>query len=206
MEELYFKDSFSQNEDGINLEINNLSATCITSNNDNFSLDSEGNLIVKSIQTVEEANIDYQSVFYLVYPIGSVYISVSATNPNILFGGAWEAFATGRTLVGIDTSQTEFNSVEKTGGHKALQTHSHTGSTNSAGGHTHNIRALSGSTSGAGSCLESFGSGAPNTRIISAAALASGDHSHAITINNAGTGNSGNLQPYITCYMWKRTA
>jgi hypothetical protein len=31
-----------------------------------------------------------------------------------------------------------------------------------------------------------------------------GDHTH--TINSAGTGNSGNLQPYITVYFWKRTA
>lgn len=57
-------------------------------------------------------------------PIGSIYISVINQNPSNYFGGTWEQFANGRTLVGVDTSQTEFNSVEKTGGsqpHNNLQ-------------------------------------------------------------------------------------
>ena len=33
-----------------------------------------------------------------------------------------------------------------------------------------------------------------------------GGHTHTFTTSNAGSGNSGNLQPYITVYMWKRTA
>ena len=45
------------------------------------------------------------------WPIGSVYISVLADNPGPLLGGQWEVFATGRTLVGVDTGQTEFNAV-----------------------------------------------------------------------------------------------
>lgn len=30
------------------------------------------------------------SVWSLVYPIGAIYISVSETNPEVLFGGTWE--------------------------------------------------------------------------------------------------------------------
>ena len=59
-------------------------------------------------------NIDFNQI----YPVGSIYLSVSATNPSVLFGGAWEAFAAGKTLVGIDANQEEFNAVNKTGGEK----------------------------------------------------------------------------------------
>ena len=90
-----------------------------------------------------------------MYPVGSIYISVTNTNPGTIFGGTWVAFGTGRTLVGIDTSQTEFNTVQKTGGEK---THTLTGAesgqknlgtiTSSANnrGHTHSVTA-SGSVS-----------------------------------------------------------
>ena len=30
------------------------------------------------------------SVFDMVYPIGSIYTSVNSTNPSIFFGGTWE--------------------------------------------------------------------------------------------------------------------
>ena len=136
------------------------------------------------------------------YPVGAIYMSVDSTNPSEIFGGTWEAFAQGRVLVGVDTSQTEFNEVEKTGGSKFLQEHTHT--INNAGAHTHNVKALSGSASGSGTCLESFGNGAPKTRTVSGAALSAGSHTH--TMSSAGDGDSENLQPYITCYMWKRTA
>ena len=48
------------------------------------------------------------------YPIGAIYLSVDNTNPSKLFGGTWEQIARGRTLVGVDTSDTEFNKVKKT--------------------------------------------------------------------------------------------
>ena len=55
-----------------------------------------------------------------IYPIGSIYISVNSANPSTLFGGTWAAFATGRTLVGYDSSDTDFNAGEKTGGAKTV--------------------------------------------------------------------------------------
>ena len=53
-----------------------------------------------------------------IYPVGSIYISVSSTNPSTLFGGTWEAYATGRALIGYDSSDTSFDTIEETGGSK----------------------------------------------------------------------------------------
>ena len=52
------------------------------------------------------------------WPVGSIYLSVTNTNPSKWFGGKWEQIAKGRTLVGVDTSQSEVSSVKKTGGEK----------------------------------------------------------------------------------------
>ena len=147
------------------------------------------------------------------YPVGSIYLSVNNTNPGTIFGGTWEAFGTGRTLVGVDTSQTEFDTVQKTGGHKAMQQHTHTIDSASLTGGAGNFLmddynpyiAASGifSIGGRGGTYDrswagSTGSNAFRTLNVNA--------SHSHSMQNAGTGDSGNLQPYITCYMWKRTA
>ena len=58
-----------------------------------------------------------------IYPIGSIYISATLSTvdqvKNVL-GGTWEVYGKGQTLVGIDTSQTEFNTIGKTGGAKSV--------------------------------------------------------------------------------------
>ena len=51
-----------------------------------------------------------------MYPVGSIYMSTSSTNPSTYFGGTWVAWGSGRVPVGINTSDSNFNTVEKTGG------------------------------------------------------------------------------------------
>ena len=55
-----------------------------------------------------------------IYPVGSIYINAGvATNPGTLLGfGTWTAFGTGRTIVGVDSSDTDFDAVRETGGSK----------------------------------------------------------------------------------------
>ncbi len=55
-----------------------------------------------------------------IYPVGTIYTSTASTNPSSFLGGTWEAYGKGQTLVGIDSSQTEFNTVGKTGGAKSV--------------------------------------------------------------------------------------
>lgn len=99
----------------------------------------------KSIQLKDISGNKYYVHPY--YPIGAIYLSVSDTNPSQWFGGTWELIAQGRTLVGVDTTQTEFNTVKKTGGEKThvltvaeLASHTHTFTGNS---HTHSVGAHS---------------------------------------------------------------
>ena len=120
-----------------------------------------------------------------IYPVGSIYISVNATNPSKWFGGTWQSFGSGRTLVGVDTSQTEFNTVQKTGGSKYLQEHEHS------------------KTTGLYKYEYSYGIDGQvykGTQKLQDITVWSGK------VSGVTTGNAGNLQPYITVYMWRRTA
>ena len=144
------------------------------------------------------------AAFLWTHPVKSIYMTVDPVNPGTVYGGTWVAWGSGRVPVGIDSGQTEFNTVEKTDGHKELQQHSHTGGTSTNGGHNHGYSIVRKSQ------LAPYGGYArvawegewEEGRTTSW----NGDHSHSFTTDNTGGGNAGNLQPYITCYMWKRTA
>lgn len=126
----------------------------------------------------------------LVYPVGSIYISVTSTNPGTLFGGTWSAFGAGRALVGIDAGQTEFDTVEETGGSK---THTLTSSEMPAHVHQQQVMTNSGVAAGVYGATPNVNGSAP---------LAAGFD----TQSTGGGGAHNNLQPYIVVYMWKRTA
>jgi hypothetical protein len=117
----------------------------------------------------------------LIYPIGAIYMSVNSTNPSVLFGGTWAVWSIGRVPVGIDANDSDFNSPEKIGGSKYIQQHTHNMTYGDYGNNGGGIGCASNTSS----------SGAP---------VYSGN------VRGVQTGNSGNLQPYIVCYMWKRTA
>ena len=125
------------------------------------------------------------------YPIGSIYLSLNDVNPSTYFGGTWERYAKGRTLVSIDESQSEFNNVGKTGGSKYTEAH----------GHPFKVVKDNETNSGGGLPIANNSQGTNNG---GSPPVPAGDANCAV--GTFGTGNSGNLQPYITCYMWKRTA
>ena len=53
-------------------------------------------------------------------PVGAIHVSVTPTNPATTLGyGTWDAFGTGRVIVGVDVLDTDFDTVEETGGSKA---------------------------------------------------------------------------------------
>jgi hypothetical protein len=152
-----------------------------------------------------------------VYPVGSIYTNATnATNPGTLLGfGTWTAFGAGRVMVGFNASDPLFDSAEETGGSKDATLVSHT--------HTIDNKSLTGSlvavafqdassriartgivdsTSDSFNAFYSGGGGGANT-----GATYNIDASHDHTASTTGSsGTNANLQPYITVYMWKRTA
>lgn len=131
------------------------------------------------------ADIIWSQMIDKIYPVGSIFMSATLSTAAAVgnaLGGTWTAWGSGRVPVGVDTSQTEFNTTEKTGGNKNLQEHSH-----------NTINWAAGYQTGSQSGLFTVLCGSSSTNIKQAVA-------------SAGTGDSGNLQPYITCYMYKRTA
>lgn len=77
----------------------------------------------------------------LIYPIGSIYMSINSIDPGDIFGGTWERLAKGRTLVGVDENDTDFNQPSKTGGSK---TNSHTHAKTGEGGRLTNVTSSAG--------------------------------------------------------------
>lgn len=162
---------------------------------------------------------DYiQSFIKTMYPVGSIYMSVNNTNPATYFGGTWVAWGAGRVPVGVNASDSNFSTVEKTGGASTvtlaasqIPSHTHakgTLATASAGVHTHNLNLTKTTWAGSSSSRVVVDS-TDYTAMTNKATASAGAHTHTISGSTAATGGGGahsNLQPYITCYMWKRTA
>jgi hypothetical protein len=159
-----------------------------------------------------------------VYPIGSIYTNATnATNPSTLLGfGTWTAFGAGRVMVGFNAADPLFDSAEKTGGSKDAVVVSHTHNTEAAGGHTHfvanstrvgarqfttnvtNSNYVS-AENGESGLNESYNLAA--TSNVANIGLTNNTEAHTHTLSTTGSsGTNANLQPYITVYMWKRTA
>lgn len=132
--------------------------------------------------------VEGKNIVNLIYPIGSIYMSVKNVNPSTYLGGTWVTWGTGKVPVGVDTSQTEFATVEKTGGEKT-----HRLTINEMPSHKHNLTIVgTGSTTASGVNWQSTN----NT----------GKYANDMIDGAGGDQPHNNLQPYITCYMWKRTA
>lgn len=127
-----------------------------------------------------------------VYPVGSIYMSVKSTNPGTLFGGTWVAIAQGRCLVGVNTSDNDFKTPEKTGGEKThkltiaeMPSHSHTIGT------------------------QNLWKQAPTYGNINPGATEGANQADIQPNQTNVRGNNephNNLQPYLCVYIFKRTA
>ena len=62
--------------------------------------------------------VDLAQLFDLIYPVGRVVEFGNGVDPNEVFGGTWQPYAQGRTTVGLDPNDTDFDEVGKTGGSK----------------------------------------------------------------------------------------
>lgn len=153
----------------------------------------------------DDAEVEHRlAIQSATWPIGSVFISVVSTSPATLLGfGTWEAFATGRTLVGIDTGNALMDTVEETFGqaNAVVVSHNHGGSTGAAGAHSHTVP-IRANQWGSSADYATGGTGS-NTGPINTSSVS--NHSHSIATDGE-SGTNKNYQPSIVVYMWKRTA
>ena len=171
-------------------------------------------------------NIDIQTIMLTAYPVGSIYTSVVATNPNTFFGGTWAAFGTGQVLVGIDTGDTDFDVVKEAGGFKTRTPDVHAGTAvedhtftqpNAHAVHLHPYGTIAVQAHSTTSNARGASSG---TIVTTATHTVSGSTgNNASTQSHAGGGVNAHavtqpsthaamsiVQPYIVVYFWERTA
>lgn len=150
-----------------------------------------------------------QAALQALHPVGSIYINATnSTNPGTLLGfGTWVAFGAGRVPVGFDSGNALFDTAEETGGSADAITvsHTHTATTTITDpGHFHTLtqggyNASNGFTYGGGAGFTYDGTSVTNSKTTGITA--------STTVASSGSsGTNANYQPYITVYMWKRTA
>ena len=153
-----------------------------------------------------------QECLLKIYPVGSIYMSANNVSPQTFLGGTWVSWGEGRVPVGVSSSDTDFNTAGKTGGEKT-----HVLDQFEMPEHTHPYCLYNRESNG-----NAYELHLPTERGIWALNVAKGTDAYSLqpqigvqpgaytgSFNILKTGGSGahnNLQPYITCYMWKRTA
>ena len=167
------------------------------------------------------------------YPVGSIYMNATvATNPSTLLGfGTWIAFGAGKVPIGLDSGDSDFDTVEETGGSKtgsvSVTTSGTSGSTALTEAqmpkHYHKMLGptfttgypqgssgssgtyFGGSPDDSGHLYGTYSTGGGATSAGYETGTGNGDgHTHSISSSGSGTANV--VQPYIVVYMWKRTA
>ena len=148
-------------------------------------------------------------------PVGSIYTQAGvATNPATLLGfGTWEEYGAGKAIIGVDASNTLFDTLGETGGVADITisgtTDSHTLTLAQIPAHDHNNTGTYDTGGGALNYLPnagnpnfSWGGGGLGGRYGVEPNGGGQGHTHGITFD----GTNANYQPYITVYMWKRTS
>lgn len=169
----------------------------------------------------------------LIYPVGSIYMNVTNLNPATIFGGTWEEIQ-GRFLLGRSANHANGQTggaesvtltVNQMPAHThtgpshthSIPNHTHTATCASAGSHSHTVaRAKYAATGTAKYAAQADGS-------VNHSTSSAGAHTHTITIASggggttgaAGTGATGStgggkavniMPPFLSVFMWKRTA
>lgn len=153
------------------------------------------------------------------YYVGKLILDTKNINPATYLGfGTWTLWGAGRVPVGVDTTDTKFNTVEKTGGSNSVSiAHTHTVSGSTAGhtltvseipAHKHRTRNIKGAAGGSTWSITTAGYSSSELNGDNIENTGGGQaHSHSVNLTSGSAGGSvSTVQEYITCYIWKRTA
>lgn len=182
-----FNQDWGEKENAINAKINVVSTDLATFKSETNATISQNQSAFNTFKeetdtkfttTKEELTVLINTTLESIYPVGSVYISLTSTNPGTYLRGTWEQFAQGRTLIGVgsgsDGSNTQTFKVNDNGGE-----------------YKHLLTKEELSFVDYGGLLQQNGS-------------AIGVHSHAPGDN--GSEKISLMQPYYAVYLWKRVA
>lgn len=182
-----FNQDWNEKENAINAKINVVSTDLTAFKNKTNTTLSQNKIAFNNFKeetntkfttTKEELTELINTTLDSIYPIGSVYISLTDTNPGTYLKGTWEQFAQGRTLVGVgegsDGTNTQTFDINDTGGE-----------------YKHLLTKKELSFIDYGALLQQNGS-------------AIGVHSHGP--GESGSEKISLMQPYYTVYFWKRVS
>ena len=188
--------------------------------NDLLTQDTENMIVTKGIPTFDAGEHDFQvngdlfvadvnrenrkEIRDLIYPIGSIYMSINDTNPSLLFGGTWEQLKD-RFLVGAGDKYVA-------GANGGSETHDHLYRV----GYRPYYGCLVGNDNKAIMLYDyrnrswnyaASDTGLPDSNSINKALTKSENNIHAAEYSvMAHTDEANNIPPYLSVYMWKRTA
>ena len=127
-----------------------------------------------TVESISQATLDFSKI----YPVGSIYITVSNSNPSTLFGGSWEKISGDAYLKIVTSNAGQYGGTSSQ--HKipvsSMPSHTHTVSRTAQYGRPNNVN---------------FG--------------ASGDWQGMSQVTTSATGGGQAYYPYyLGVYVWKR--
>lgn len=179
-----FNIDWQERENAINLKI-----TGVSSDLSNFKTETDTRFTTTKQELTNLINTTIDDTINSIYPIGSVYISLTETNPGTYLKGTWEQFGQGRTLIGVGTGDDGTNTqefeVNTTGGeykHKLV--------IDEIPSHAHKYYS-------------------PIIQEVTPSSNTStyGNYNKDYKVDSDSVGGDGyhnNVQPYTTVYFWKR--
>ena len=153
-----------------------------------INIKSDGIAIGQNSTISNSLQINEEWIVSGLYPIGSIHITTDSTNPSAYFGGTWERFGNGRVLVCVDEENENLASSQLEGGASEV-----TLTTNNLPNHRHRQDQQTKSVKKTGGADRPYD-------------YRASDSDHKNSSYTGGSQAHNNLQPYITCYMWVRTA
>lgn len=182
-----FNIDWSEKENAINTKIKAVSDDLST-----FKTETDTKFTATKEELTALINTTINNTVNSIYPVGSIYTTLTNTNPVTFLKGTWEQFAQGRTLIGEGTGNDGTNSqtfeINSTGGE-----YKHKLTLAEMPSHTHKLQFRGGQNV------------QPNDPYADDKPMLQGSSAYGTNVDNAGgDGLHNNVQPYVTVYFWKR--